>query len=160
MGQGLHQPQLHHSVGQQLQGPVVVAIGRWATRQGDQVGLALIVQLAIPVGLDPILQHAIQTFLSVPPFGPVHRTLGHVQSVRNLGCVPSLSNFEQDARPGDDTSRTFAATYQSAQLLAFLRRQLYRVLFQGHVCHTSSPLYFAVSVAFGSLSLIQLTILI
>ena len=59
MGQGLHQPQLHHSVGQKMQGSVVVAIGRWAARQGDQVGLPLVIKLPVSVGLDPILQHAI-----------------------------------------------------------------------------------------------------
>ena len=143
-----------------------MAIGRWATRQGNQVGLALVVKLPVSVGLDPILQHAIQTFLSVPSFGAVHRTLGHVQSGRHLWCGPSLNYFEQDARsgndagPSNDACRTFAATYQSAKLFAFVRRQPYCVLLQGHVCHTSTPLYFAVSVAFGSLSLIQLTILI
>ena len=92
MGQGLHHPQLHHSVGQKMQGPVVVVIGRWATRQGNQVGLALVVEFTETVGLDPILQHAIQTFLGVPPFGAVHRTLGHVQSGRHLGCA--LINFK------------------------------------------------------------------
>ena len=62
MGQGFHHPQLHHSVGQKMQGPVVVAIGRWAARQGDQVGLPLVIKLPVSVGLDPVLQHAIQTF--------------------------------------------------------------------------------------------------
>ncbi len=61
---------------------------------GRSGGPRLVVQLAIPVGLDPVLQHAIQTFLSVPPFGAVHRTLGHVQSGRHLGRVPSLSYFK------------------------------------------------------------------
>ena len=39
---------------------VVVAIGRWAARQGDQVGLPLVIKLPVSaLGLDPVLQHAI-----------------------------------------------------------------------------------------------------
>ena len=69
-----------------------MAIGRWAARQRNQVGFAPIVQLAIPVGLDPVLDDSRQSLLDVPPFGPVHRTLGHVQSGRHLGCA--LINFK------------------------------------------------------------------
>ena len=77
-----------------MQGPAVVASGRWAARQGDQVGLPLVIKLPVSVGLDPILDDSRQPLLSVPPFGAVHRTLGDIQSGRHLWCLPSLSYFE------------------------------------------------------------------
>ena len=53
--QAFHQAQLHHLVSQQTQGPVVMAFGSVAARQGDQMGFTPIVQLAIPVGLGMVV---------------------------------------------------------------------------------------------------------
>ena len=73
VGQRFHQPQLYHLVGQQAQGPVIMALGRITARQRDQVGLATIIQLPVPVGLGMVVQHTVQSLLSVAPFGAQHR---------------------------------------------------------------------------------------
>ena len=46
---------------------------RVAARQGNQVGFDAIIQLAIPVGLRMVVQHAVQSFLGVAPFDAKHR---------------------------------------------------------------------------------------
>ena len=52
-----------------------MALGRIAARQGNQMGFTPIVQLAIPVGLGMVVQHAVQSLLGVLPFGAEHRAL-------------------------------------------------------------------------------------
>ena len=72
-----------------------MAFGRVAARQRNQslprtgygVGFAPIVQLAIPVGLGMVVQHALQPRFGVPPFGAEHRALRRVQSRRHLGAL-------------------------------------------------------------------------
>ena len=64
-----------------------MALGRVAARQRNQVGFAPIVQLAIPVGLGMVVQHALQPRFGVPPFGAEHRALRRVQSRRHLGAL-------------------------------------------------------------------------
>ena len=44
-----------------------MAFRRVAARQRNQVGFAPIVQLAIPVGLGMVVQHALQPLFGVPP---------------------------------------------------------------------------------------------
>ena len=56
MGQGLNHSQFNHTVRQQAQIPVVVALGGRAAGQGDQMGLPSVVHLVVPVGLDLVLQ--------------------------------------------------------------------------------------------------------
>ena len=46
MRDGVDDFQGHQPLGQQPQGPAPPAQGRWCTRQGDEVGLLLAVQLA------------------------------------------------------------------------------------------------------------------
>ena len=84
---------------------MVVAFGSVAARQGDQVGFAAIIQLAIPVGLGMVVEHTVQSLLGVPPLGAEHRALRRVQRRRHLGRVPALIGLEQDARPIDDARR-------------------------------------------------------
>ena len=43
---------------------MVMAFWGVAARQGDQVGFAPIIQIAIPVGLGMVVEHAIQSLLN------------------------------------------------------------------------------------------------
>lgn len=56
-------------------------------RQGDQVGFAPIIQLAIPVGMGMIVEYAIQSLLGVAALGAKHRALRRIQGRRHLGCA-------------------------------------------------------------------------
>ena len=137
VGQRRHQSQFHHLVGQQPQGPVVMALGRVAARQGNQVGFASIIQLAIPIGLRMVVQHAVQSFLPIPSFGAEHRARRRVQGHRHLRSAPPVVSLEQDARPIDDPSRALTATDQPIQLGLIFRRQPYRIFLRNHGCRTS-----------------------
>ena len=54
VGQRLHHSQFHHPVRQHPQFPVVVPLRGRTAGQGDEMGLGFIVQLPVPVGLDPV----------------------------------------------------------------------------------------------------------
>ena len=114
-----------------------MALGGVAARQGNQVGFTPIIQLAIPIGLGVVVQHAAQSFLGVPPFGAEHRARRRIQGRRHLESAPALISLEQDARPIDDPSGALAATDQPLQLVPIFRRQPYRVFLCNHDCHTS-----------------------
>ena len=79
--QGLNHAQLDHPACQQAKTPVVVAFGRGAAGQSDQVGFAPVVRLAVPVGLGPVLDRPVQPLFGETP-------------------------LEQDARPGRNPDRT------------------------------------------------------
>ena len=79
MGQGVNHTQFNHPVRQKAQVPVVVALGGWAAGQGDQVGFATVIQLAVPVGLGPVPEHPVQPILGEPALEAEHRALGHIQ---------------------------------------------------------------------------------
>ena len=117
-----------------------------AARQGDQVGLALIVQFAEPVGLDPVVQHTVQTLVGVSPLDPVHRAFGHVQSGSDRWHLPTLIDLQQDPGSGGDARRMFAAPDQSVQSFSLLRGQLYGVSLPRHGCCTSPQSEIAASI--------------
>ena len=98
---------------------MVVALRRRRACQGNQVGFALVVQLAEAIDLGTVPQHVIQPVLSVPLFDAVHRGFGNIQGRRYLWCVPTLIQLEQDAGTGDDPRRTLAAANQSVQPFLF-----------------------------------------
>ena len=124
-----------------------MAFRRRSARQGNQVGFASIVQLAETVSLDPILQHAVQALVGVPPLDAVHRAFPHLQGRRYLWGFPSLVYLEQDAGAGNYPGRTLAAADQPVQPFPFLGAQLYRVSVPSHGCCTSPQSNVAVSVA-------------
>ncbi len=93
-----------------------MAFGSVAARQGNQMGFAAIVQLAIPVGLGVIVQYTVQPFLGVPPLDAKHRAGRRVQRCRHLGCAPAFVGLEQDPSPIDDPSGALALTDQPFQL--------------------------------------------
>ena len=78
-----------------------MALGRITARQGNQMGLATIIQLPVPIGLGMVVQHTVQSLLSVPPFGAQHRARRGVQRRRHLARAPSFVSLEQDPRPSD-----------------------------------------------------------
>ena len=82
------------------------------------MGLAPVIQLAIPVGLGTVMQYAVQPRFGVPSLGAEHRALRRVQGRRYLGSAPSRVSLEQDARPIDDPGGMLAATDQSLRLVA------------------------------------------
>ena len=90
VGQGLHHPQLHHSVRQQAQFPVVMALGGRAAGQGDEMGLDPLVQLPVPVGLDSILKR------------PSSPSSAKRRLMRNT--VPSDTSRAWDTRDADQPS--------------------------------------------------------
>ncbi len=67
-----------------------MALGGVAARQGNQVSFAPIIQLAIPLGLGVVVQHAAQSFLGVPPLGAEHRARRRIQGRRHLRSAPAL----------------------------------------------------------------------
>ena len=107
-----------------------------AAGQGDQVGFTPIIQLAIPVGLGMVVEHAVQALLDVPPLGAKHRARRRVQRRRHLGCAPALVGLEQDARPIDDPSGVLAFPDQALQLGSVFLRQPYRKFLLSHGCRT------------------------
>ena len=114
-----------------------MALGSIAARQGNQMGFTPIIQLAITIGLGMVVQHTVQSFLGVPPFGAEHRARRRVQGRRHLGSTPPFDSLEQDARPIDDPSGALATTDQPLQLGPIFRRQPYRVFLRNYGCHTS-----------------------
>ena len=132
MGQRVNHVQFHHPVRQQAQVPVVVALGGRAAGQGDQVGFAPVVQLAVPVGLGPVPERPVQPILGETPLDAEHRALGHIQSLRHLGGGPALTGLEQDAGPGRNPGRTPPRPDHVLQLVAFLRRQPNRKFLSDH----------------------------
>ena len=60
---------------------------------GLQAFPAPVIHLAVPVGLDPVLEHPVQPALGETPLDVEHRTLGHP------ACWPALVGLEQDAGP-------------------------------------------------------------
>ena len=49
------------------------------------MGLRPVIQLAVPVGLDPVLEHTVQSALGEAPLDVEHRDLGHVQGLGHPG---------------------------------------------------------------------------
>ena len=113
-----HQPQLHHPVGQSASGEQDAGCNvQWSGPPGPESrprqsgGFCPLVQLAETVGLDPILQHAIQTFLAIPPFDAVHhRTFGHSQVAK---AAATCGTFQ----PSSTLSRIRARAMIRAELL-------------------------------------------
>ena len=68
--------------------------------QGHQMRPGLVVQLAVPVGLGPVLEHTVQSVLGETPLDAEHAGLGHVQRLGHLGGGPPFVGLEQDAGPG------------------------------------------------------------
>ena len=93
---GGRQPQLDHLPGQQTQGPVVMPFRGWAAGQGNQVGLAPVVQVPGPVGLGTVLQNPLQPFFGKALLDPVHRAQGHIQSFGHLGRRPTVVALQQN----------------------------------------------------------------
>ena len=134
VGQRVNHAQFNHPVRQQAQVPVVVALGGRAAGQGDQVGLATVVQLAVPVGLGPVPERPVQPILGETPLEAKHRALGHIQSLRHPGGgpAPALTGLEQDAGPGRNPGRTLPCPDHVLQLVALLRRQPNRKFLSEH----------------------------
>ncbi len=132
VGQGLHHSQLHHPVRQQAQFPVVVAFWGWAAGQGDQMGLAPLIQLPVPAGLDPVLQRRLQPVLGEAPLEAEHRALGHIQGLGHSGRRPALVGLEQDTGPGRNPGGTPSCPNHMLQLVPFLRRQPDRKFLSHH----------------------------
>ena len=127
-------------------------MARWgvAARQGNQMGLPLLVQFAKTVGLDPVPHYAVQTLLGVSPLDPIHRAFRHVQDGHGLWHLPTLIDLDQDAGSGDDARCMFAAPDQPVQLFSFLRGQLYGVSLPRHGCCTSPQPEIAASIGTSS----------
>ena len=62
-----------------------VVLGSRAAGQGDQVGFAPVIPLAVPVGLAPVIQCPVQPILGKTPLEAEHRALGHNQGLGYLG---------------------------------------------------------------------------
>ena len=90
MGQGVNHAQLNHPVRQQAKITVVVAFGRRAAGQSDQVGFAPVVQFPAPVGLGTVLQNPRQPFFGKALLDPVHCAQGHIQGFSHLGRRPTV----------------------------------------------------------------------
>ena len=89
VGHGGGQPQLHHRPSQQAQGPVVMPCRGWATGQGDQVGLAPVVQL--------------RCRLTEGPSGPlqlsarlIRNTVPTEKASATLDSAPTVAGLEQN----------------------------------------------------------------
>ena len=117
-----------------------MAFGCVTARQGNQVGFASIIRLAIPVGLGVVVQHAVQSLLPIPAFGAEHRALRRVQGHRHLRSTPSVVSLEQDARPIDDPSRALAAPDQLTKLVPiFQRTDSDSAVMSARTAHTGRP---------------------
>ena len=73
----------------------------------DQVGLAPVVQLPVPVGLGTVLQNPGQPFLGKALLDPVHCAQGHIQGFSHLGSRPTVVALEENPGPGGDSGRVF-----------------------------------------------------
>ena len=102
VGQGRRQPQLHHLPRQQAQGPVFMPCRRRTASQRDEVGFASVVQLPVPMGLGPVLQHPSQSLLGKAALDAEHRALGHIQGLGHLGRRPTCIGLEQYPGPSGD----------------------------------------------------------
>ena len=74
---------------------MLVALGGRAARQGNQAGLRPVIHLAVPAGLDPVLEHTVQSAPGEAPLDVEYRALGHVQGLGHPGRRPSLAGFSK-----------------------------------------------------------------
>ena len=95
---------------------------RRAAGQGDQVGLAPVVQLPAPVGLGTVLQHPRQPFFGKALLDPVHCAQGHIPGFSHLGSWPTVVALEENPGPGGDSGRVFPNPNQSCT--AYLSRTI------------------------------------
>ena len=101
---------------------------RRAAGQGDQVGLAPVVQLPAPVGLGTVLQNPRQPFFGKALLDPVHGAQGHIQGFSHLGRWPTVVALEENPGPGGDSGRAFPNPNQTLEFFPLLRRQPHCVL--------------------------------
>ena len=115
---------------------MLVALGGRAARQGNQAGLRPVIHLAVPAGLNPVLEHTVQSALGEAPLDVEYRALGHVQGLGHPGRRPSLAGFQQNAGPGRNPGRTLSGTNHMLRLLALLLCQPDQILLPDH---TATP---------------------
>ena len=102
---------------------MVVAFGRGAAGQGNQMGLRTLIQLPVPAGLDPVPQRPLQSVLSEATLDVEHRANGHVQGLGHLGPRPPLVGLQQNAGPGGHSGGTPSCPNNMLQLVPLFRRQ-------------------------------------
>ena len=132
VGQRRNQSQFHRLARKGPQRPVVISIGSRGAGQGDEMGPGPVIQLAVPVGLGPVLKHSVQAVLRETPLGAVYAGLGRVQSLGHLGSRSALAGLEQDAGPRSNSGRTPASPHQTFQPVTFLRGEPDRKLLSNH----------------------------
>ena len=99
---------------------MVVALGRWAAGQGNQMSFPTFVQLPVPVDLVAPVQRFLQPLLRIPLPGSYYRPLRDVQGRCYLGSRPALIHLQQNACPGDRLGRTPARPDHFPQMTLFL----------------------------------------
>ena len=147
VGKGRNQTQLHCLARQRTQRPVVMAPGSRGEGQSDEMGPGPVVQLPVPVGLGPVLQHTVQSVLGETPLDAEHAGLGHIQGLSHLGGGPPLVGLEQYAGSGRNTGRTSASPDQVLQLLPLLRGKPDWELLSNHTT-TSQQQHLPASIIF------------
>ena len=109
------------------------------------MGPGPVIQLAVPVGLEPVLEHPVQPVLGETPLDAVYAGLGHIQGQGHLGSGPALAGFEQDVGPCRHSHRTTSSPNQVLQLVSFLRSESYREPLPNHnptsQLHDPAPAY-------------------
>ena len=78
-----------------------MSLWRFGAGQSDQVGFAPVVQLPVPMGLGPILQHPFQPRFGEAPLGPIYGALHNIDGLGHLGSVPPLIRLEENPGPDD-----------------------------------------------------------
>ena len=141
VGHGGCQPQLHHLASQQAQGPVIMPCRRRAAGQGDQVGLAPVVQFPAPVGLGTVLQNPRQpssvkrclTRYTVP------RATSRASATWGVGQPSSL--LRRIRALAVNSGRAFPNPNQMLEFFPLFRRQPHCVLVPDHHCHPRQQLF-------------------
>ena len=118
-----------------------MAFRRRTAGQRDQVGLAPVVQLPMPVGLAPVPQGPSQPLLGKSLLDPLYGAQRHIQGFRHLGSRPTVVALEQNPRPGHHSGRAFPYPNQMLQFLPLFRRQPHCVFVPDHHCHPRQQLF-------------------
>ena len=105
-----------------------MAFRRRTAGQGNQVGLALVVQLPAPVDLAPVPQGPVQPSLRKAALDLVHGAQRHVQGFGHPGSGPTIVALEQNPRPGRDSGRAFPNPNQILEFFPLFRHQPHGVL--------------------------------
>ena len=111
---------------------------RFGTGQRNEVGFAPVVQLPVPMGLGPILQHPFQPRFGEAPLGPIYGALHYIDGLGYLGSAPPVVCLQKNPRPDDHPSRAFPRPVPMLELFPLFQAHPDAILYPDHIATPST----------------------